>query len=320
MWKDRQKHLMIPKVPLLRKGMKVATIGSCFAEELAAGLTRFGFDGGMHPTGLFYNTKSIRQEVERIFGGWSARNKEPLWKTQAGYVNPFKSLNDVFTSEAELKKHNDNLDAQADTLFRGADLVVMTIGLIEAWRNPKTGNVYRQIPHPDVFEHIDKEFYRLSTQEMLEDLHAIAEILRKAHAPKLLVTVSPIPLHATITAHDVRVANSESKARIRAAVSEFVESHDDVFYFPSYEIVTTAERMSDFMKVDGRHVHRHGVDYILSYFLQSFVEDADVPEIDDSWLAAPEKTAARPDDERLGLRKVSKMMLREIKAKAKELL
>ena len=84
----------------------------------------------------------------------------------------------------------------------------------------------------------------------------------------MVITTSPVPLHTTFTALDVRVANMESKSRIRAATSEFVDRHPDVHYFHSYDMAMTAERQSDYFRDDGRHVHRHAVRYIVSEFLR----------------------------------------------------
>lgn len=294
MWKDRKAQYSAASRPLIQKGTSIATIGSCFAAELAHGIERLGLDGDMHPTGLFYNTASIRQEIERIFGGWPAYREEPYWHTSQGWVHPFKDAKRVFQSEDALRSWSDGLDQRAEQLFRNADVIVVTLGLIEAWRNPKNGNVYRQITHPDVFEALHAEFFRLSVAEMRDDLEHILGCVQANTRAKLVVTVSPVPLHATLTPNDVRVANTESKSRIRAAVSEFVEAHPEVTYFHSYELVSTAEKQSDFMMEDGRHVHRHAVDYILSEFLRLFGAGGVVaPEVDTSWLTAPEKTAAR---------------------------
>ena len=73
---------------------------------------------------------------------------------------------------------------------------------------------------------------------------------------------------------DVRVANIESKSRIRAAVSEFVDRHPDVHYFHSYEMVVTAERQSDYFRDDGRHIERHAVGTSSSEFLRLFADPA----------------------------------------------
>lgn len=295
LWRDRDVVVRAERKPLIRPNTRIATIGSCFAQELAAGLGRFGLSGGMHPAGLFYNTRSIRQELERACGGWPERHTEPMWRTRSGFVHPFKPSTS-FENETAIRAWSDGLDAQADNLLHEADLVVVTLGLIECWRSRTSGNVFRQIPHPEAFEDVRAEFFRISVREMLEDLEVIRTLVQSKLNAKLIITVSPIPLFATVTPLDVRVANTESKARIRAAVSEFIEAHDDVSYFHSYEMVSTAEQASDFMLEDGRHVHSHAVDFILSDFLRVFAADGvAIPKVDSSFITEPTKTALRPN-------------------------
>lgn len=295
MWKDRTQRVAASRVPIVKPGTRIATIGSCFAEELASAMGRVNLRGAMHPGGLFYTSRSIRQEMERVFGGWPQGLAEPTWKVPGGLVHPFKSYHRVFPTAGALESWSAELDGVADELFRGADVVVITLGLIEAWRSLSTGNFFREIPHPDVFSSIGASFHRLTVAEMKDDLARIRHLLRANTGAEIVLTVSPVPLHATLTPLDVRVANSESKGRIRAAVSEFVEENPDVHYFHSYEIVATAEVMSDFMLEDGRHVARPAVDYIINEFLKTFAVDELVPpEMDTRWLTAPLKTAARP--------------------------
>jgi hypothetical protein len=185
----------------------------------------------------------------------------------------------VYPSEAALSAWTAELRRHAAELFTAADVIVITLGLVESWLNSETGVADRYLPHPDVFESVAPTFHRLTVGEILDDLSAIRDAIRRKTRAEIILTVSPVPLHATFTALDVRVANTESKARIRAAVSEFVARHEDVHYFHAYEIVTTAERQSDFMREDGRHLSRRGVEYILAEFIRTFaVEELVVAE------------------------------------------
>ena len=174
-------------------------------------------------------------------------------------------------------------------------MIVVTLGLIEAWIHPERQVCYRQIPHPDIYESLGAVLHRLTVDEMVGQLEDLRRMIKKHTDAQLILTVSPVPLHATFTHLDVRVSNVESKSRIRAAVSEVVETFDDVHYFHSYEIVTTPERMSDFMHDDGRHVQRRAVDYILMHFLKTFgTGGIETPEVDDTWITPPLKTATTP--------------------------
>jgi hypothetical protein len=293
MWKDRTRAIGSDRRPLIQPKSRIATIGSCFAAELADAMSRLGLDGAMHPAGLFYTSRSIRQEMERIFGEGAPPDLE-MWRTTKGFVHPLRDYHRSFLTADEARAWNAGIERDARALFSGCDILVVTLGLIEAWHDPKTRLHYPQIPHPELFPSLGAEFHRLTVQEILEDLEAIRRLLRANTHAEIIVTVSPVPLHSTMTALDVRVANTESKSRIRAAVSEFVERNPDIHYFHSYEIVTTAERQSDFMMEDGRHVERRGVEYILADFMRMFAADGvRVPEVDASWLLGPTQTAER---------------------------
>lgn len=291
-WSEREVVIRAPHDPLVTRTTRVATIGSCFASELAAMMGKVGITGGMHPGGLFYSTATIRQELERLAGGWAERAMEPSWPVEGRVVDPFRDYSTMHPDEATLLAERATADEAADALFRGAHVVVATLGLIETFRSPSTGNIYRQIPHPAVYPTLGAEFHRLSVADMLDDLERIRMVVRDHLGATLILTTSPVPLHTTFTAYDVRVANMESKARIRAAVSEFIDGHPDVRYFHSYEMVATAERQGDYFREDGRHVHRHAVRYIVSEFLRMFGDESlQMTDVDASWLTPIEQTA-----------------------------
>ena len=290
-WEERTHRYLMPRTPLVTNETRIATIGSCFAQELAASMDRFGLLGGMHPAGLYYNSRSIRQELERIYGNGGSLAAEPAWETEKGFIHPFKSYHHATLSREALDSWSDELDRKADVLFQAADIIVITLGLIETWVNPETGNTFRQIPHPEVFEDLGARFYRLTVGDIRSDLERIRTLIREHLDARIILTVSPVPLHSTMTPVDVRIANTESKSRIRSAVSEFVADHPDVHYFHSYELVTTAEKLSDYMKPDGRHLHRRAVDHIMHEFLQCFASPSlTIPEMDTSWLTDPAST------------------------------
>ena len=294
-WSERRLVIQAEPEPLIGPATRVATIGSCFADELAKMMATVGILGGMHPGGLFYSTATIRQELERLADGWGERAAEPAWRVGEGLVDPFRDYDTIHPDEAALLAARAEADAKAAALFRGANVVVVTLGLIETWRSPVTGSTFRQIPHPVVFQDLRPEFHRLTVAEMLDDLEKIRRVITEVLGAKLVITTSPVPLHTTFTSHDVRVANIESKSRIRAATSEFCDRHPDVTYFHSYEMVVTAERQSDYFRDDGRHIHRHAVRYIVSEFLRLFGDPAvQLKDVDTTWLTPIDKTAAVP--------------------------
>ena len=177
-WSERELLIRAPEDRLIGPTTKVATIGSCFASELASMMKKVGIVGGMHPGGLFYSTATIRQEMERLAGAWPERAAEPSWAVPGGFVDPFRDYGTTHADEAALLDDRSEADAAADELFRDARVVVATLGLIETFRNPSTGNTYRGIPHPAVFPSLGAEFHRLTVSDMLSDLERIRRVVR----------------------------------------------------------------------------------------------------------------------------------------------
>ena len=199
-WSDRQVVIGAPAVPLIGPTTKVATIGSCFASELAAMMDHVGVVGAMHPGGLFYSTATIRQELERIAGGWPERAAEPLWPVGDGWVDPFRDYNMTYPSEAVLLQERATADIAAEALFRDAEVVVVTLGLIEIWRSRHSGSTYRQIPHPAPFPTLGAALHRLTVTEMLDDLERGVRMPNSPSVIRLVSKVLDLPADKLITA------------------------------------------------------------------------------------------------------------------------
>jgi hypothetical protein len=109
--------------------------------------------------------------------------------------------------------------------------------------------------------------------ENLEKIHAI--MARHNPGCKLLVTVSPVHLWATFRQDlDVISASSNSKATLRAAADEFVVGHDNVFYFPAFEMATIYQPITgSTWLTDGKenfHINKKTVRFIMRQFFRIF--------------------------------------------------
>jgi len=284
-WKDRGALPGAIAVPIVNQNTRVATIGSCFAEEIVRVLSDRGFEIAMHPSGLWYNTFSIAQEFEHMFQE-SPYEEEPLWHTNDGFwIHPFKDYHKKFSSREELLGWSNQIDLRAKKLFTEADVIVITLGLTEIWESIRTGNIFTQLPPPDIFEQGVARFRPSTFQENLANLERVYSLIRKNGSAKIIITVSPVPLYATFRNLDVRIANNISKSTLRTAVAEIVEAHEDVYYFHSYEIVTAVDYPGMFMKEDKRHVREMGVELIMDEFLRTYgVPSLKVKPRDISWL------------------------------------
>ena len=131
-------------------------------------------------------------------------------------------------------------------LAAGARVVVLTLGLAEAWFDRQAGLFLNGMVHKTMLEREPDRFelHLLDYNEIVASLEEIRALLRRRGRPdlKMLVTVSPVALGTSFAGADAMVGNAYSKAVQRAAVEAFVRAHDDVDYFPSYESVTLSDR------------------------------------------------------------------------------
>lgn len=293
-WRDREAWPTFASgaAPLIGKTTKIAAIGSCFAERVVEVLESRGLDTTFHPTGLQYNTFSIIQEFDHLFGPEDPYGPDEVVQGADGrWEHPFRkelradSRDEVAAMEAEA-------DARARQAYADADVVVITLGLTEIWERISDGRVSVELPPQPLHAAGDYRFRSSTVAENITNLERIRARLRDATDAEILVTVSPVPLHATFRDLDVGIANCESKSRLRAAVADFVDQHPDVHYFHSYELVVSGSE--NFFLEDGRHVSPQGVAFIMNEFLRMYGKDDLRPDfVPFGQVAMPDQTVGR---------------------------
>jgi len=157
--------------------------------------------------------------------------------------------------------------------LRSADIVVLTLGLNEVWKD-HARDVYLNVA-PTLWEvRRNKGRYSLEITDVaanLAALVAIREVIKTLNpSARMIVTVSPVPLSGTFSGVDIVRANTLSKAVLRAAAEAFVQDHDDVDYFPSYEIVTHSPRHRAYAH-DRLHVMDDVVGAIMGLFTRLYI-------------------------------------------------
>ena len=155
----------------------------------------------------------------------------------------------------------------------------MTLGLTEIWQDRKDGSVISLPSGPYVNEGGDMERYEFKVSrygENLDNLERIHAIMSQ-HNPdcKLLVTISPVNLWATFRKdRDVISASCNSKSTLRAAADEFTVRHENVFYFPAFEMATIYQPLAGLTHfADGRenyHVNKPTVKFIMRHFFEFY--------------------------------------------------
>lgn len=237
---------------------KVFALGSCFAENISERLAKAKFSVESNPFGVLFNPFSIANALERL----DEIRAFAVCDIKAGRENFFSfdahsSLDG--RSHTEIFANLNRAVAQGSKALRESDWVILTFGT--AWVYEKDGRVVANCHKQPATEF---ERRRLSVAEIVERYSRLFEgILRDK---KVVLTVSPVR-HIG----DGLQENSVSKATLRLAVEELVAKFENVYYFPSYEILIDDLRDYRYYADDLAHPSKMAVDYVWERFCEAIL-------------------------------------------------
>ncbi|HWS66626.1 MAG TPA: GSCFA domain-containing protein [Steroidobacteraceae bacterium] len=274
---------------------KVATAGSCFAQNISRTLQSRGYSFYLAETqdsltpdearkrnyGIFsarfgnvYTAKQLLQLYERAFG--MLIPVESAWRRGDGrYVDPFRPQIEpegYESPQSVADARRVHLDAVRE-MFRSLDVLIFTLGLTESWQSKGDGAVFPLAPGVagGRLNRSRHEFVNFQVEEIVADLDRFLNLLRTVNArARMILTVSPVPLIATYEQQHVLVANTYSKSALRVAANEVCADRPNCAYFPSYEIITGNHARGLYFDSDLRTVTSNGVDHVMRLFLKHY--------------------------------------------------
>jgi hypothetical protein len=273
---DRLYPLASPSVtPAFRIAPKdtIFTIGSCFARNVESSMIDIGMtvtsrELDLGPIGEslgfaanFYNKYSVHSILNEI--RWSLEPDTFPGEDIIYKMDNIGGFADLQLGMAKLEFPLEEVMAfrkrylQVMSRVADADVIIITLGYVETWFDKHLG-IYLNgsPPQPLVKAEPERfEFRVLSYNDILSGLNEIYTLL---------------------TRHRTKALKMQ-----RAALDEFVLSHDGVGYFPSYEFVTLSNPSVAWSRGDYRHVSPDLVARIMSNVVQTYVEDAETSGDDD---------------------------------------
>lgn len=238
----------------------IFTIGSCFARNIGAHVEALGYEIPTRRIRAPYTEWPVlpRNGILNLYTpvnildqvSWAAdiyrRDDTHVRADSERFLHRFaEGVLDVGLTAPALVSEPRLFERRAETysvyreMFR-ADAVVITLGLIEAWRDCTRDRWVSRAPVGRKYED-DDTVYRLEVLDYpacLSAMEQTLDIVRSLNPDvRFLVTTSPVALTATFTGDDILVANTHSKSVLRAVAGHLGATHPDVDYFPSYEAV-----------------------------------------------------------------------------------
>lgn len=269
---------------------RIATAGSCFAQHISKHLKKKNYniiDEEPAPPGL---KQSLHSEYG--YNLYSARYGNIYTTKQLAQLSlecstkPIFDIQEVngrfydmlrpsiqpegFESLQETKDQRKNHIRQTRKVFQKMDIFIFTLGLTECWINNKTKTVYPTAPgtNAGIYDSDRHIFHNLEIGEMKQDFSIFQDNVAKIRGNtdyRTILTVSPVPLTATASAQHILLANTLSKAKLRALAGELCKQND-IAYFPSYEIITNPRFHSASYSDNLRSVRPEAVAAVLEQF------------------------------------------------------
>jgi tetratricopeptide (TPR) repeat protein len=281
---------------------RVATAGSCFAQHISRHLSQSGFNYLVtepgHPIvspdvraqfnygvytaryGNLYTARQLLQTLRRAYGLFQPVDE--YWSAPDGrLIDPLRPQiqPDGFATIEELRFDRVTHFRAIRQAIETMDVLVFTLGLTETWLNVDDGAVYPLCPgvsggHFDSTKHL---FHNLSVVEVVDDLHHAFDFIRSRNqTAKFILTVSPVPLIATMEPRSVLASTTYSKAVLRVAAEQVANELDRVAYFPSFEVITGNFNRGQYFAQDLRTVTEAGVAHVMRLFMKHYA-DSNVP-------------------------------------------
>lgn len=278
----------------LRPGDSVFTIGSCFARNIEERLVDAGFsvptrdiridpdyyDREARPNAILnkYNTHSIFSEVEQAFRGSSPVDNGLVSLDDELWFDPLASH-----LKPNRREILDPLRRQIRDLTKGlgdADAIFITLGQNEVWLD-ETLQLYLNMPPPPQAMKRYRDRYSVVLADFEENQKALRETIGLIHRfsrkdPKIIITVSPVPMGNTLSGQDVIAANHYSKSMLRVCAESLARDYSFVDYFPSYEMVLYSDPALAWHE-DTLHVQNGMVHFVVEQFVERYVPGGGEP-------------------------------------------
>jgi hypothetical protein len=270
--------------------MPIASMGSCFAREIKRRLIERSYnyitEETSHPASIhasaawerIYSTHCMRQIFEYTFEQWNPDLRWWVAPESKIIQDPYRRViiyDNLNEAEEDFARHR----AHSRKVLENAEVLILTLGLTEIWQDTVDGSVISLPAGPYVNEGGDMGRYRFRVsryEDNLNNLERIHEIMTAANPEcKMIITVSPVNLWATFRQDlDVISASCNSKSTLRAAADEFTVRHENVFYFPAFEMATIYQPLcGQTFFSEGRqnyHVNKPTVKFIMRHFFNFF--------------------------------------------------
>jgi hypothetical protein len=276
---------------------RVGSGGSCFAQNITTAMRNRGYnyfvtevappffsgdDAVKNNYGIFsarygnlYTPLQWLQLIQRSVGSFIPNDQ--FWTDGKGRffdllrprIKP-QGFSSQLEMESDMRQHLRAVKA----LFEQVDVFVFTLGLTEGWQSTVDGTIYPTCPgcgSAGDFDPTKYIFRNFSVPETTDHLSQAIKLLTSLNPTiEVILTVSPVPLIATMEQRHVLQATTYSKSVLRVAAEQTAIGFNNVHYFASFEIITGTGNTQAYFASDRRSVTENGVEHVMKCFFELY--------------------------------------------------
>ncbi len=240
----------------------IISLGSCFSDEIAKKLSFAGFNVVNNPFGVLFHPLSI---ANVLYDTLNKTEKVDVYQRDDLFFS-WEAASKIYgLSKGELEKKILSIRTNLLQTILQSKLMILTFGSAFQYSKEDIGIVGNCHKAPQTF--FEKKLTNVEQmfsiwEKLINDIQQINPDIQ------FLLTVSPVR-HIK----DGLIDNNRSKSRLIELVHQLADEMDNVYYFPSYEILIDELRDYRFYANDLVHPSQQAVDYIWEMFKSSTMND-----------------------------------------------
>ncbi|MBG7630366.1 MAG: GSCFA domain-containing protein, partial [Bacteroidetes bacterium] len=233
-------------------------IGSCFSENISKKLAYHKFQTHSNPFGILFNPIAIENFITNAINKTAYTERDIFQLNERWHC--FDAHSDLSaTDKNELINNLNEAITNTNQHLSESSHIIITLGTAWMYRFIETdtivGNCHK-VPQKKFLKEL------LTIEDIVASLENICTLIKDLNpSANILFTVSPVR-HLK----DGFVENAQSKAHLISAIHQVINEKNQLFYFPSYEIMMDDLRDYRFYASDMVHPNQTAIDYIWEQF------------------------------------------------------
>ncbi|WP_374175134.1 GSCFA domain-containing protein [Flavobacterium tructae] len=247
---------------------KIISMGSCFAENMAEKFDYFKFQNETNPFGIIFNPVSIEKVIQRVVKQEFFTEKDVFFHNERWHC--FEVHSDLSHSDRqELLQTLNEAITKTNKQIKETTHLIVTYG---------TSWIYRNMESNEVVANCHKVPQKQFTKELLT-----VDVIQKSIQNTILLIHGLNPnINFIFTISPVRhikdgfAENQLSKSHLFTGLHQNLQSkinHQQLGYFPSYEIMLDELRDYRFYAEDMLHPNVVAIDYIWQRFSENYIAE-----------------------------------------------